>query len=67
MSKPYISIIDGKLKTGFEWVGPRKIKVRYEPERTKAGTVHLPMVVPVKVSGRKFARRFSAIKQEYEL
>lgn len=62
---PFVSVIDGQLKTGKTDIV--KIPVKYEPKRRHAGVDWLAQPVPVNINGKKIMKRFSAISLEYEL
>ena len=63
--KPFISVIDGKLKTGKTDI--KHIRIEYEPSRTRAGVEWLPQLIPVKINGKKRLKRHSAIEWEHKL
>lgn len=63
--KPFVSIIDGQLKTGK--TDRIHIKVKYEPKRTRAGVQHEPQLIPVRVNGKIRRKNISKVEHEYEL
>lgn len=60
--KPFVSIIDGQLKTGK--TDRLSIAVDYEPQRTRAGVADTPLLIPVSINGKKRKTNFSKIEME---
>lgn len=64
-AKPFISVIDGKLKYGK--TDRKRIHVHYEPSRSRANIADEAILIPITVNGKRMKRRFSRMNDYIEL